>query len=563
MKFWWLTDSQRLGRERAAVDALSEAEAWFDLDRWRFHLGRLSAEGTLIAHGHRYAVRLVYPDQFPEVPAWVEPQDAVRWTTHQYDKGTLCLELRPDNWMSSATGVDVLRSAYNLLVAENPLGEGGQSAPSAHNIGALQAYDWGVNPVLIGAGCRQRIIDALSTGTVALRWIRDEEVAPLMIVDAEDRSGAAPPPEADIYSWRIETPLWIARGALPGIGADRAALVAAAGFDAEIAETVQASSSGVVVFVVGDNLVVFNLGNNGATSPRRLVVLPDDGGVRTGRTAEAAAKRIAVVGVGSVGSKIAECLLRSGLQDLTLVDGDVLLPGNLERHTLDWRDVGFRKVQGLKRRLLNIAPGASVRIIDDNLNWQRSAKVHASQVEALADCAVIVDATGDPATTLFLAAVAEANRRPFVTVEVFEGGIGALVAVCLPDRDPSFVDGRATFISWCDAQGAAPPEPGPRRYEMLADDGTPVVADDAAVTMTAGHAARVVLDIVDGDPPSAEAAWLLLGYKRHWIFDGHGHTVRLNVGVRAEPPMRVADEAALLFATGLFEEWLGENRAEQ
>src|SRR6185312_10593584 len=114
-----------------------------------------------------------------------------------------------------------------------------------------------------------------------------------------------------------------------------------------------------------------------------------------------------IVGAGSVGSKMSEAILRSGVHRLTLVDGDVLLPGNLERHALDWRDIGFRKVHGLKRRLLGIAPGADVNAIDVNLNWQRSAKTHAWQVEAVAEGDVIVDATGDPATALFLAAIAE------------------------------------------------------------------------------------------------------------------------------------------------------------
>src|SRR5690606_39230311 len=149
---------------------------------------------------------------------------------------------------------------------------------------------------------------------------------------------------------------------------------------------------------------------------------------------------------------------------------DVMLPGNLERHALDWRDIGFRKVHGLKRHLLHIVPGADIRVIDANLNWQRSAKTHAWQVDTLAEGHVIVDATGDPATALFLAAVAEANSLAFVSVEVFEGGIGALIATCVPPRDPPFVEGRATFLAWCDAQGIKPPEAGPRRYEMLATD---------------------------------------------------------------------------------------------
>lgn len=168
-----------------------------------------------------------------------------------------------------------------------------------------------------------------------------------------------------------------------------------------------------------------------------------------------------------MGSKVAEALLRSGVHHLTLVDGDVMLPGNLERHVLDWRDIGFRKVHGLKRRLLHIVTSADIQVIDSNLNWQRSAKTHAWQVEVLSGWHVIVDATSDPATSLLLAAVAEANSRAFVAVEVFEGGIGTAIATCIAPRDPPFVEGRATFLAWCDAQGVKPPEAGTRRYEML------------------------------------------------------------------------------------------------
>src|SRR5262249_51837359 len=158
--------------------------------------------------------------------------------------------------------------------------------------------------------------------------------------------------------------------------------------------------------------------------------------VRSGRSGST--KRVAIVGAGSVGSKIAETLVRSGVAAFTLIDGDVMLPGNIERHVLDWRDVGFRKAPGLKRLLLNIAPGADVKVIEQNLNWQRSAERHAWQVDELAACDVIVDATGDAAMALFLGAVAAANERVFVSVEVFEGGIGALVASCVPGRDPPF-----------------------------------------------------------------------------------------------------------------------------
>lgn len=560
MKFWWLTESRRLANEKATVEELAQNESWFELDRWLFHEARLSAEGVLIAHGQRYPVRLVYPDQFPEVPAWIEPQDDVRWSTHQYGTRTLCLELRPDNWTPSATGADVLRSAHNLLITENPLGEGGDRAPSAHHIGQLQAYDWGLNPVLIGAGCLSRIRAGTAVDVTALRWMVTDDVWPIMVHDSVDRLSPRRPPGADISSWRFEIPVFLSTNSSLLEFSDRSALVCAGAFGPEIAEAIVSSTSGIVFFSGGEELAAFHLMNADGINRRRVFMLPEEGGARSARSPSASEKRVAVVGTGSVGSKVAECLIRSGVNRLTLVDGDVLLPGNLERHVLDWGDVGFRKVRGLKRRLLRIVPGADIDVVDVNLNWQRSSQTHAWQVSSIANCDVVVDATGDPATALFLAAVAEANGRAFVSIEVFEGGLGGLVAICLPDRDPPFATGRRNFIAWCDAQGAKPPEAGPRQYEMLAEDGLPVIADDAAVTATAGHASRIILDILDGSPPPIEAAWLLLGYRKGWVFNGHGHTIRLNVGERDQLPTVEVDAEAKAFALNLFREWLGENQ---
>lgn len=225
MKFWWAVESARLAAEKSAVEAVADNENWFELACWRFHKNMFCAEGLLIAHGHRYPIRLIYPDQYPEVPAWVEPQGEVRWSSHQYGTGTLCLELRPDNWDGRATGADVLRSAYNLLVIENPLGGGEDRAPSAHDIGELQAYDWGAFPVLIRAGCLARIKSGIAAGLNALRWLAHDDVWPIMIHDEEDRRAMQRPPDASIENWRSALPVYVSGNPPPPPGAlDRAGL---------------------------------------------------------------------------------------------------------------------------------------------------------------------------------------------------------------------------------------------------------------------------------------------------------------------------------------------------
>jgi molybdopterin/thiamine biosynthesis adenylyltransferase len=540
VNFWWLSDYGRVGSEKAAVEALAAEAGWFTLTRWTVNEFRFSAEGVITAHGAAYPVRLIYPDQFPSVPAWVEPQDkTVRWSGHQYGVGgVLCLELRPDNWTPSATGADVLHSAYNLLRTENPLGEGAKErVGSGHRISDMQSYDWGREPVLIGAGCLDRLRRGVSEGVAALRWQADDNVWPILVFDAADRARPQHPPSFDLGTLRLELPVVLGRVERPSLmPADRGSLAAAlgVGLDPEI------HKGGLVALAVGaDEVTPYHSPDTASVYRRKWVVLPEETGLRSGRRAFAAEKTVPVVGLGSIGSKLAEMLLRSGVLRFLLVDGDVMLPANLERHTLDWRDVGFRKAEVVRRRLRHIMPGASVEVIPANLNWQRSAKNHADQVEHIAACDLIVDATGDPPTALLLGAIAAENGKPFLSATVFEGGLGCMIARSIPGRDPPYALGRVAYNAFCDERDVAPPLSGRRTYEALNEAGQPIVADDAAVTMAAAHAARVALDILDEQVGLGERAWLLVGFKAGWLFARHGHSIALDVG---PPPPAAAPE---------------------
>jgi len=552
---WFFRDTERLLREKAAVEALAAERGWFELHDWVLHEGLLTVDGAVVAHGVTYPIYLVYPNQFPSVPAFVCPQEGVRWSLHQFGEGgSLCLELRPDNWVATYTGVDVLDSAYRLLDQENPLGSEGEKGAvvSAHAVGQIQTYSWLNNPLLISAGCCARLLGGTAENVQAIRW-RDPDsfLWPTLVVDAVDRLSPRIPLCQASTDFQVNVPVTLSYNPPPSGAPTRADVAAAAPLlpPAEGLFTDQA----LVLFVNDDSIVAYGLVGEESAYKRDIYMLPNQEGRRSGRSTTTAA--VAIVGAGSVGSKLADSLVRSGVQHLSLADGDVLLPANLERHALTWRGVGLRKVSALKQHLLEVMPGAKIKTIERNLNWQGSPKEHALRIDQIANSAVIVDATGDPATALFLGAIAAANKKPFVSVEVFEGGVGALIASCLPGRDPPFVDARGAFLSWCEQQNTPPPASGPRQYEALAADGTPVVADDAAVTMAAGHAARVVLDILDGRPAPREAAWLLAGFAKGWVFEGHGHNIHLSVGTPREETFNVAaNQGALTFIAGLIEE---------
>ena len=71
--------------------------------------------------------------------------------------------------------------------------------------------------------------------------------------------------------------------------------------------------------------------------------------------------RVALFGVGGVGSWCAEGLVRSGVKHLTLVDADCVSASNVNRQLMATpRTVGQVKVEALRERLLEIAPDADI-----------------------------------------------------------------------------------------------------------------------------------------------------------------------------------------------------------
>src|SRR5690606_33832981 len=86
---------------------------------------------------HHYNVVLVYPDLFPEVPAYVRSEtEAEIWSEHQYRSGTFCLEWGPDTWHPSVTGAQLLTSTFHLIDIEKPHSEPSvrEKAPTRHQL---------------------------------------------------------------------------------------------------------------------------------------------------------------------------------------------------------------------------------------------------------------------------------------------------------------------------------------------------------------------------------------------------------------------------------------------
>ncbi|GFK92674.1 tRNA threonylcarbamoyladenosine dehydratase [Fundidesulfovibrio magnetotacticus] len=79
------------------------------------------------------------------------------------------------------------------------------------------------------------------------------------------------------------------------------------------------------------------------------------------------AVRVGVAGAGGLGSNCAQMLVRSGFEDLVVVDHDTVEHSNLNRQFFFARQVGMPKVQALRANLLDINPDAAVRAVQERI----------------------------------------------------------------------------------------------------------------------------------------------------------------------------------------------------
>lgn len=119
--------------------------------------------------------------------------------------------------------------------------------------------------------------------------------------------------------------------------------------------------------------------------------------------------RVAVIGVGGVGSWAVESLARSGVGKLTLVDLDEICVTNVNRqlHAMDGQ-IGRQKTEAMADRARAIHPDAEVRIVPRFFNESSAAEILEPGFDAVIDA---IDHTRHKALLL-----AECRRRGIFTI---------------------------------------------------------------------------------------------------------------------------------------------------
>lgn len=157
--------------------------------------------------------------------------------------------------------------------------------------------------------------------------------------------------------------------------------------------------------------------------------------LRSGPDAHPLRERSAVIfGVGTLGGHAAVCIASSGLGRLRIVDGDLILPGNVVRHVVGHSGVGVSKAPAVEVQIKNHAPWTEVDTVVDR-------PVNPSRLRALVDDVdLVIDATGTEAVTGALAMTAARAGKPLISGALYRGGAIARVRRQGTSGDVPFAD---------------------------------------------------------------------------------------------------------------------------
>lgn len=531
---WYLENPQRFRDEREALERLATNAAWLLPGEWRMDTSfRVVWDADIVTTSRSYPVTLQYPNHFPHSPPLVLPRgSSERWSSHQYGAGgELCLEFGPDNWHHDLTGADMVESAYRLLQGETPAPDQQAVVSSRHATTLGQEL----------RSCRLRLLvthqlldiiptlpDRLIVKGNLIGMYHEEAivfvVTSMMLPDGTKWSDVSVPQPIKYEGY--ERPILIIRWPQE---LDRPSAEGAQELLHAIGLAEIPSEMPTVFVVQGTSIYGHLILDNGRV--REIVTIPPPAPAARldqGHTA-LAGRKVAIVGCGSLGSKFALMLARAGISNFLLVDADIMLPENLVRHNLDWRDVGTHKAAAVARRIQLVNPCAECKTRQHLIGGQEASGSIETLIASLAECDLIVDATADARAFGYLCAASSVGTKPVVWAEVFGGGIGGLVARYRPSLEPDPASMKRAIENWCAGQGGTPPV-RTADYETRGS-GPPMIADDADVTVIAAHAARLAIDtLIPRAPSMFPHSVYMIGLAQGWIFDQPFDTRPIDVG---------------------------------
>jgi molybdopterin/thiamine biosynthesis adenylyltransferase len=184
---------------------------------------------------------------------------------------------------------------------------------------------------------------------------------------------------------------------------------------------------------MSDGWVFLARAENGITLARAARAGPDDVSVRAPEMAPLRNRRVAIVGLGSLGAPCAIGLARCGVGELMLADFDFVEAGTISRWPLGLNAVGRRKANVLREFIQANYPytkvTTSLGVVGGSLDPGYS---DLDALDKLLDADLLLDATAEVGIQHLLSDLATERKKAYICASTTAGAWGGLIARMRP-----------------------------------------------------------------------------------------------------------------------------------
>ena len=416
---------------------------------------------NLFIKGNNYPFELMLCNYFPYQPIIIKSLDNNWHSIHQYSDGSMCLKWGVDNWHEELSIKDLVLNLIELIEVENPLGDEHRIAEDGDSFTIGQQLNRSTgsytlfyedseienlpsrgNGVLQIFGANKKVICFIEK--IGENVIRDN----LINQKAKRVKFNYKKIEENFSNEKFN----------------------------ELRKKARSNSISIYIFIdktIGvekicfkseEDLKKYNKKRPFKTSffdkdgkkmetypdeffPRSFIFqikslnISDEKEKRVPLTKEVKEKNVAILGLGSIGSRVLIDLARAGFENFTIVDDDIFMPYNVIRHELFNKYIGFPKVKALSD-FIKEEINTKARVVSYNfaVNGQESSTEVQELLEYLSTTDIIVDCTADSNLIFGINEVVMKHDINYISGSVISGGIGNVLTKRCKGSNLSVID---------------------------------------------------------------------------------------------------------------------------
>lgn len=356
---------------------------------------------SLSVKEHKYDFKAIFNRYFPYQPIEILALTKF-YTSHQYKNGAMCLQWGQDNWNSKITFIDLLDNLYDLLEKENPLGDEHSETLSGDSFTFGQQIRRNNSPHVILP------IDPNS-------FKEKEGIIYFSTCNAGN----------DIFVCKINDIEYCVNSNPHSAKY----LISPESYNEEkddiVRNTLQLGKKDIGIVFFKNCAAVY------ATKTVLVgsyLVKSYEVGKRISISDDILHKKITIIGLGSIGSIVADNLARAGFDNFYLVDDDVFMPYNIVRHELASDDFGSFKTTAIKNFIQSkINKKAKIDVSLLAMVGQESSTSTNNFLTNCEDSSIIIDCTACESILYILNEMTKEKKIPVLSGTVISGGFGNII----------------------------------------------------------------------------------------------------------------------------------------